>query len=330
MTQFLPSYAFLMAVAFWPNIAGAATSPRWAVASLAGYWLSPWFLPFIAYCYWLLDFDSATHWTIACAVLSLGFAATDRQREVAIRAFCLGIGVSSVVAAFQTAGWQGIAQIAPPAGLFLNKNVMGETAALAFAVALGLKGKDRWYSIAFVIPAIVLSGGRAAWLGTGCALLLWLPWRFSSALLALAGLLIFWEWSSVSGSHVASLLQRFYLWRGAMEHLTWLGNGPYDFSTLAWREDNLHNDWLQFVYELGVVGIAAAAFVLSCSAKVGRPFVAALAVISSFSFPLHVPASLWLVSFVAGGGLRLLYDESRSPLRRRSSEPRLRRTGQRA
>lgn len=315
-----PTFAFLIAIAFWPGIAGAATSPRWAIASLS-LWFMEWYcLPFVAVCFLVLDFDAACHWAILSTALCWGFKAEEGQFRRAIIGFALGIGINSAVAIAQASGFNGIEQLVSPGGLFLNKNVMGEAACLAFIAALQFR---LWPFALLCVPAALLSDCRAAWLGTLLGLLLLASWRQRIALLSVSlfGALLLWHLNiDVSTS---SLMQRFGLWKDAVAHLTWFGNGSYDYSTLIHREPNLHNDWLQFIYELGIVGLIPIALVVY-AAGTATAFVAALVAVASFGFPLHDPASAWLAVFVVGYALRLQHDESRNSVRARHDTTQLR------
>jgi hypothetical protein len=267
-------------------------------------------LPFVAVCFFVLDFDPACHWAILSAALCWGFKAGEDQFRRAVVGFTLGIAVNSALAIAQVYGFDWVVQIAAPGGLFLNKNVMGEAACLAFIAALQFR---LWPFALLCAPAILLSGSRAAWLGTLLGLLPLLSWRQRMALLSFSLLVALLLWHLGIDVSAASLMQRIGLWKDAIAHLTWLGNGSYDYSTVLHREPNLHNDWLQFIYELGIVGLIPIALVVY-AAGTATAFVAALVAVASFGFPLHDPASAWLAVFVVGYALRRRYAESRSSL----------------
>lgn len=339
--------SFLIAVAFWPGIAGAATVPRWALAALSLYFLSPWCLPFVAWCFWKLDFDQAMHWTILCGALSWGArdgndafwrldvgAGSPLRRDAIIQAFCLGIAVSSVLAIMQSLGYVGVPQIVAPSGLFLNKNTMGEAAAVAFAASLLARRPERWswlsaarywWPALMTLPAIVLSGARAAQIASFTAFWLWLPWRWRLLAGGLALVLLPFVWPTMFGPHLNSLAQRMVLWNDALTALSPWGLGDYDFSTVQHREPYLHNDWLQFVYELGVVGAAPVLVIVAVTVRGGAVFSVPVVVIASFGFPLHMPATGWLIAYLCGAYLRCRTDDDRNLARVRHEEPGLRR-----
>jgi hypothetical protein len=322
-------FAFCIAVAFMPGIAGAATSPRWAIAALS-LWFMDWFcLPFAAICFVVLDFDSAVHWSIICGAFCWGLngrtsecPTIERERidrgsravVAVIMGFSIGVGCSGALAIFQSFGFQSVPQVVIPGGLFLNKNFMGEAAALAIIASIGAR---LWWPALICLPALVLAQSRAAILASFCGAFLLLPSlaRWLLVLVSLAGGLLAWYFDFDIGT--ATLLQRVSIWQDAIHHLTWFGNGSYDFSTVINREPNLHNDPLQLIYELGLVGLIPL-FVIASAATVNREalaFTVCFLVIASLGFPLHVPASAWFGAFMFGHFVGLRRNEWGSSLR---------------
>lgn len=313
--------AFAISVAFWPGLAGPATSPRWAIAALSLYHLHWTCAPFLVWCFLRLDFDSAVHWAIICAAFSWGLKSDQRQQRWCIIAFASGIAISGVVAIAQGLfGYEGIPQLASPGGLFLNKNFMGECAALAIiaAVSAGL----RWWPWGLIaMPALLLSESRAAWLAAGVGIFFLASTRQKIVLVIGACLIGIVLWSYGYG-YTYTLGQRFMLWNIAIENLSWFGSGPFDYSTVEHREPNLHNDWLQLIYELGIFGLIPIAVVLVASFE-DLAFVAALVVLGSFGFPFHSPASAWFVAFVVGSLVGRHLVERRVVLRSRMAASQL-------
>lgn len=332
---YAPSIAFLIAVAFVPGISGAATSPRWAIAAVSLWFLEWYCLPFVAFCFFAVDFDSAVHWAIVCAAFSWGLRygrisgeadkhgggrqtrsgknvenrhafdvgkvkqATALYHAIprVIAAFCCGVAVSGAAAIFQSRGWAWIPQVVSPAGLFLNKNFMGETACLALIAALQYR---LWFPALICLPALALSTSRASWLAALIALLCICSIRQLVVLLSLCLPVALAAWYMGFASD-ASLLQRFEIWHGALQNLHWFGSGAYDYSTVQNREPNLHNDWLQLIYEFGIIGLIPMAVILAAANnRGGLPFVVSLLVIGSFGFPLQMPATAWFSAFIVG------------------------------
>lgn len=297
--------SFLLSTAFWPGIAGAATSPRWAVAALGLFYLRLAPALFAAWCFVKLDFDAAVHWAIVAALLSFGWGLEARQLEQLVKAFAVGVGVSSLLAVGQVLGWSPVDQIAPPAGLFLNKNVMGETACLTVVIACRL---ELWRYAALALPALALSGCRSAWVATTVAML-WsarLRWKLT-AVACCAAFLAFHP-------STASLSQRLDLWSDALPGLSRWGTGSYYRDMPYGGETHLHNDWLQTAVELGgAVGLVPLVVVLG----VPSAFAAAVVVLASLGFPLQMPATAALVAVVVGYDLRVRFADQRILLRAR-------------
>ena len=297
-----PLEAFAISVAFAPGWAGAATSPRWAFATISCYFVRWPCLPFIAYCFWKLGINLGAHWAIICGAFCWGLNSSEINTRRVVAWFAAGVGVSSFVAIIQYyGGWAGVEQLNVPAGLFLNKNMLGEAAALAIVASLAAR---LFWPALICAPALLLSTSRTAWLAVTAVLVLQLSWRWRLLSLAALCLGLFYFHDT------ASLAQRFELWRAAVHDFSWLGNGPYDFSTVINREPNLHNDFLQRIYELGFVGLVP--ILAFCLAAQGAPtFGLAFGIIAMFGFPVAVPASAWFGAFVLGHGLVLLRNESK-------------------
>lgn len=293
----IPALGFAITAAIWPGLQGAATSPRWAIAALTLPWLHWSAFPFVAWLWLRLEFDPAVHWTILTAAFCCGFKTEDITPT--IKAIGAAIALCSLVAigqAYFDFGW--IPQVATPGGLFLNKNLMGEMAALVFAAAFLVYVP--WIALA-TLPSIALSGSRTAWLATGVTLFLNVSWRWRFVLSAFGCAFALWAWHTGFNTHTYTLGQRFMLWQDAVPRLTFFGNGTYEWANVENREPNMHNDWLQLVWELGIFGLIPIFAVLACRATA---FAVAVIIIGSLSFPLEMPASGWLIAFVLGSCLR--------------------------
>jgi O-antigen ligase len=183
--------------------------------------------------------------------------------------------------------------------LFLNKNLLGEAAALGFIAAIGYR---QWPAALLTIPALLLSTSRASMLAVTVGLILmtrsWLRYSLLASLVAALYVLY-----SAGLFDSASLVQRLYMWQQAFDQLKWFGNGSYELIAPTWRETHLHNDWLQLVFELGIFGLIPLA-VLYDAGKANAPFVIALLVIGFFGFPLQAPATAWFGAFVVGAAVR--------------------------
>lgn len=285
MIRFATPLAFLVSALYVPGIVGAGYAGRWAVAALALYFMAVPALLFAAYALAVLDFDAAMKWCVVAGCFSLGARLDDETAGCVVVAFAAGIAISGLAAGLQQyAGLRWFDQTNPPGGLFVNKNFMGEAAAMG--VVLGMR-----YSLGAVvlcIPALALSGCRSAWLAALVGYGIYAGWR--------------WKWLGVLMLGVAaaflvdhsSVSQRFELWRDAapviLSHLPFGAGSPLE---------PLHNEFIQALAELGVGAIAPLG-VLYLTATADLAFGAAVAVICTFGFPLHLPATAWLIAAMCG------------------------------
>jgi len=293
--------AFLVATAFYPWIVGAAVTPRWAVASLSVYFMTPLAFLFCVYCFAVLPVDAAVKWSIVAGAFSFGTRLNNEHIRAIILAFAAGVSISGLLAVYQWQGGDWVPQAVSPAGLFVNKNYLGEAAVLAL-VAMGMIRQKylpvssfRAWLVVGCLTAVVLSTSRASWLALFVAgvLVTFRPWTRLRTLLVfgLFGVLII-VMAEYGGLN--SMAQRLELWRSGVLEFRWFGAGA--------PLEPLHNEFLQVVYELGLgaaVPLGAGWFVAYRNPG-ALPFVVAVAIIATFGFPLHMPATAWFIAVIAG------------------------------
>lgn len=200
----------------------------------------------------------------------------------AFAGFGLGIAVNSIVVLAQLAGLTWFEQFAAPAGLFVNKNMLAESAVLAFTAIMALAaeravrpGLAMMAGFA-VLPSILFTASKTAFVAlilTGCA---WVaygprlravrPWlALGLALIALDALLL-WH----SAWPIQTLTQRLGLWRDTLAGAAWFGHGLGSFDAV-WpilRTDDVltsfhlrpghpHADWVLLVSDLGIGSVFA-------------------------------------------------------------------------
>lgn len=226
-----------------------------------------------------------------------------------------GLTVNAAIVMFQLMGWQGVQQIAPPAGLFANRNLLGETAALGLVAAVAWR---LWYGVPGCLGALLATNARGALLGAAVGLLalLWRWSRLAAGGLAVVGTLVLVGWTG-RGTKIESVIERVGIWQDAVLGMTLFGHGSGSFytwypavatlhDTLDSRPDHAHNDFLEVAFELGLPGIAI--FLALCwaswrwAAAEVRPVLACGAVIACFGFPLHTAAAAGIIALVAGYG----------------------------
>ena len=222
----------------------------------------------------------------------------------------LGLALSSAVSVGQLAGWIDWPTINIPSGLFLNKNFMAEAAAL---VLIWLIAERVWWLAVPVMPAIALAGARGALLALGVGLALEL-WRRPSWLiggLLMADMVLFG--AGMVHHTAASTAERFDIWQESVDDLGFLGLGigSYGFMPHQMLPDghtlHAHNDMLELVYELGMIGLGLGAlFVWELRGPLNsaRLVLIVFAVEACFAFPSHLPATMALAALAAGHAVR--------------------------
>ena len=314
--------AFGAAISFWPGILSAATAPRWWVLAaglpLASRLdprqadlrvLAP-FLAVVAYAalslLWAPDPLSGTndliHLLILLAAVLAGASGTNLTPVMA--ALSVGVAVSAALSIGQVLGWSPVGQLIPPAGLFLNRMILGETIAPLLVWALCT---PRWRLLAPLLAVGLLASQSRVGL---CAVVIALAARYPkrAALLFIPAMLylnvaLSYHWGFFAPEKLASFSDRLMIWRLAIHDLTWAGHGIGAFGFLHPWFEYAHSDLLQAVYELGPAAILLAAAFLVClrgpRTAEWAAFVA-VGIEAAVSFPLHMPVSAFVGAFLAG------------------------------
>lgn len=313
--------ASLVAVALWPGIFAAATAPRWWVIAItlplwsridprdldprAAFVLALFLLSAAASATWSVDPAGGAldllKLTILAGVMA-GAAGLPRLAPIMV-GFGWGVALSGVLALAQLAGFGPIRQ---PTGLFLNPEVLAETAAIPLVWAAFSR---RWALAGFLAGPLVLCGSRVALLAAAVGLLAGLPWPRRAKVAAASSLIIAGALSMLmfGPGKFHSALDRMVLWGAGLLSLTWTGHG------LGWWaathpapfQDVAHSDVLQLLVEVGPAAMLLFAF-SALAMRLGRddaPERAALAagiMECAVSFPLHLPASGFVVAALAG------------------------------
>lgn len=151
------------------------------------------------------------------------------------------------------------------------------------------------------LPALLLGASRASWLAVFLSILPYLSRRQAAIWLIALALFILAMFVAADG-HLTSVEQRLILWNYALSDLKLFGNGVFDYSTLQYREPNAHNDYLQLIYSFGIIGLIPVLLSGWCFVEriESRPFIIAFGFIAVFGFPLEMPFTAWLGSFVLG------------------------------
>ena len=336
----LPLVALLTMVAFWPWWEGGALATRWGAMAIgaslllfgvkvrltpihwAGLTLLGWGV--ISLVWTPVEVAGAgelAKWVMMAAVFLVAAEVEDlRWTYLAIIA---GVAISGAVATAQSLGYEGVPQLAPPAGLFVNRNYLAEAGTVALILTLGLMERSRFW---LLLPTLALPLTACAALlphsrGVIVALLLcglwWLRqhskrWFWLSICVAACLLVVPLPHVITDGS---SLLERVGVWKATVEHLTWLGHGVGSYYAVyptfvphpilvAARPAHAHNELVNIASDLGVPGLVLLLgfgwLAFRNAGAMERCVLVALFGISLFSFPLHVPATGFIFAVVAG------------------------------
>ena len=247
------------------------------------------------------------------AILAACFCLGDRDDLPKLyKGLAIGIGINTILAICQKLGWQPVHHNNSdyPAGLFFNPDMLGESAAL---VSIALYSIRNYGLLVMTLPAVFLSGGRAAILSVVMILVLegWKRSRVITLLIALniVGVAYF------DNHKITSFGERWALWQDTASGLTPFGHGAGSFfmlypkyalrtDTMSTRPEDPHNDYLglAFQYGLGATLVFAILGIGLVSSGPSRLVLLAFGLIAFVSFPIRIPIE-GLVGMVALGRL---------------------------
>jgi O-antigen ligase len=334
MTNILSAlFGLALTVAYVPGISGAATAPRWDVAALlavaflfmprvrmtGSHWLGlaliGWLILTIFWSAGRLDgVDMIFKMLLAIAAFAIGSTLIAIDALFAGAAF--GLAISSGFAIAQYFGFQGLPTYGHgSAGLWFNTGRLGAVAAMVVIWVVPFPG--RWPLLPLLLPGLVLSGSRAAWLAVVAGLVAipgkTLALRILRYAAGAAAVTVF----AVHGFDV-SIDQHHDLAMDTINALTPFGHGLgsfwetfpahayfFDIAAVGSRPLHPHNEWLWLAYEGGapafLLGSWLAWSLWSDAAQAPhRGILAGLFVLSLCSSPFHDPGTLILGSLLAG------------------------------
>lgn len=310
--------AFLISTLYLPYIWTGSSAGKWVIAAIATACLCKWHWSVVAFIVYLWmgagSYDAAAKWTIIALAFTGGYSL--RSILPVLCGFGCGIGVNSALAIAQTFGFDGLVQAVAPAGTYLNKNLLAEAACLIIVAAATYK---IWWVVAISTPSLVLPLGRAALVATVVGLIAsFASWRWRVCLLIAAAVLV--PFVSLNSSTLVD--ERIAIWGEVLQQLTWFGHGIGSWSgasidTIHFRTEYMHNDWLQLVYELGLVSL----FIFAIMLRTLGGFTLALFIIGFMAFPMHEPATAWfaatMLGYLCGNPVVSIHDDERIPIRKR-------------
>lgn len=195
---------------------------------------------------------------------------------------------SSLLGIVQALGYHPIAQWVGNPGLFYNTVAQGTILAL---MIVALVAHNLPSFIPALLPGLYLAHSRAGWIALAFGLVAYLL-RKPLVLVALAwAVCMLYTWAPNSSD-----IERLLIWRVAIEHLTFWGNGSSSFDQLH-IADHLdpgyaHNDYLQTVFEYGVWSVVP--FIVVGWIALQRedqdwPTLMTFLFLAAFSMPIHMP-----------------------------------------
>ncbi len=325
---------FILTVAVLPGLPSGALVARWGLLAITCAvllfrcqlsWGALALLAYLAVMGWItpVGFEALN---LYCHLVILVILYCYAKGMPDLRKVAIGCGVgmainSAIMVAQHFNGLWWIPQLTPDGGLFFNHNMAGEAAGMILALAVGYR---LWWIIPGILPSLYF-GARSALLGLGVAAFLW-AWQRSKALalgpLLATPLIIYvvhpeYITASLAGwaGPFTTLFGRLGTWNDAIHGFTLVGQGFGSWivnfplyqrftSPLEIRWENAHNDPIQIIFELGLIGgILCVAFVYRLAISRRKPEFYALVVFlveGFFGFPLYVPVTAALAAVCAG------------------------------
>lgn len=280
-------FGFALTSAYWPGITGAATTPRWLVASLlvvalffiprvrltVTHWLGliliGWLLLSLLWSEGQIDgVDAGIKLVIVATAFAVGSTLSD-TRPLLIGA-SVGIGVSSCFVIAQWLGWSGIETYDNRlAGLFYNRDRLASAAAMVAIWLCADRPSRLWLLLPLVAPSLILAPSRAAWLAFLVGIFTIRAREFSMSTkvraltwLALAAVVGVGTGIAITNGSVIGINQRLDLYRDTFAALNAFGHGLGSFwesfpahaqlfSLATERPEHPHSEWLWLTYEGG-------------------------------------------------------------------------------
>lgn len=230
-----------------------------------------------------------------------------------------GLLLSTIAVGIQEYGAWHFPNVYPISGLFINKNILAEIAAL---VLVALLAEKRWLLFFAVMPCLILTEARGAALGfmIGAAGVLFeKQYRQWGVVVLLFGLMVTAVAILQRTPDVLVQEPRIAMALDAWNAMTLFGHGlgsyyaempayAQHYGMVFSRNLYAHNDLIEIAFELGLPGLVlAVAFCISClygPLNTERLVFASFLVIGLFGFPLFMPATGFIGLLVAGHAAR--------------------------
>ena len=322
--------SFVFTVLFWPGTANAAMAPRWAflmvVAPLVLFsvdikkiTLSHVLLGLVllyagvSFSWSIVGYDWAfgyAHLFVIALLFVIG-AQLQSLRPLLIGAVC-GLAFSSVAVVGQKfLGWTFIDQVAPPAGLYMNKTQLGEISVLVLVACIY---ERMWWALPVLLPSFIIPESRSSYVAFLVVMVVGLLRNRPRLLVGITAVAAVSVIVYCLRDGDPSVMQRFYIWCDTLSGYSLFGSGwgqfyagypnhAYLVDTLAERPDHAHNDLLEIGYELGIGALLVVAFAWSVwrnGLATEKAVFLAFVSLGCFGFPLYMPESAAIFALVAG------------------------------
>ncbi len=317
---------FLLPLAMLPALISGGIAPRWALLSVmvplmlwqvdvgrAPYrWLLASLMAYAALSLsWMeVPLDAGMEmWRLALLIGAFAVGSSVQSVRGPLTLMAIGVAITLPLVLLQLAGYQGITQMShPPAGLFINKNVLAEIAA---AMLVAMVYTRQWLIAAALAVIVLVAKEKAAYVALVVAGLVYL-WPRDKNLASMI--------ATFCGVVMVALLMagaengRFSIWLDTIQGFTLFGHGVGSFWTAfpinathydlsVHRPEHAHNEILHSVFEFGI-GAAGIWFVVWKALTGRREFerlvFATIIVEGLFSFPLHMPVTAFVAALLAG------------------------------
>lgn len=266
-------------------------------------------IAFLSYCIisliWTPNINFGISYLLKCIALASIFCLASSLTNIKWVVIGLAIGLipSNILALYDNSLIYSLDQT--KAGLFVNPNLFCEISA---AILLCLLVFKLWWLTPLALPGIVLIHSRGAILGLGVGLLVW-AWQTSRRLfyilITCTVTIPFIYWNKFN---VASIIERFDLWRDTLAGFKLFGNGIGSFeilypyyatyiNTALARPKFAHNDLLHLGFELGI-GIV---FLLLFAYRIKlNAVIVGIGVMAMFGYSFNVAITGFIWFLVAG------------------------------
>lgn len=308
-------FGLALSLAYIPGITGNVLPTGWAFLSILlpltlwikadltpFHWLGAVFLAYAALSIlWTPEpWDGLyTLWHLGILALAFRLGSTNVNLTPLWKGLAVGLSASSLVSVIQLLGYNPVAHATPYPGLYFNGVAHGTALAI---VIVALLSNRLWLWVPCLVPGLLLSGSRAAWIATLLGALFIFHRR---AALAILPLLVFALTTSIGPSDI----QRFAIWSAAFHHLTLWGNGAGSFLSILLlgpyglqHPEFAHNDYLQFAFEFGL-GALPLLFGIWLYAQPQHPLfpvTAAFLLLALVAMPFHIPVVVCAFAVASG------------------------------